>query len=410
VRILSERYLRSVVAFAVLTTGIVHADVGSSIVTIYCQDNSGSSQGTGFILAPEELIVTAYHVVQNAKTITVRDSSFTELPGIVVEYIDPGHDVAILKSEHTDLPGLTPTIEVQAPQSEIVVRGSPRGTPKQVFSGQITSDGKISSLSLSDDNGKKLFAKDIEIYTTDITLYSGMSGAPVLTSSGQVIGILSGSFQEGRGIGWAIPISYALDLLSSPPKEQSAGQIGLWPALDLMGPSWLSYKRSYGKRFDSEHIGELEILETMFRTLRGTWISESKGYKSLEECDLVQTNSPKWIFDRVDQDEAAIIGDLEETFTTTVFPQTHHPGEQERCNELAFADSSVSKKLSQMSGTLSLKVLRVESKKLDMRLQVTDCSGVYCKPAIYDEQHLDNLQIISESKLRSGDFILMKLQ
>jgi S1-C subfamily serine protease len=366
-------------------------------------------------MGPDGLIVTAYHVIQDATAVTIRDSSFETLPNVIVQYIDPIHDIAILKSSRRDLPGLTPTTDSQVAQTGILVRGSPRGTPKQVFSGQITSEGVIHSTSLADSRGKQIFAKDINIYTIDITIYSGMSGAPVLTSAGNVIGVLSGSYDEVRGIGWAIPIAYALDLLNSAPKGVPAASIGVWPALDLMGPSWLSYKRSYGKKFDSAHIGQLEILETALPKLRGKWTASNQSRKSDYGCDLSEDNIPIVTFESVDEDGAAITGKFEATYITTVAPRSNDSDttsaeRQEKCNRLAFRDESVSEQTTHVAGTVSLKALHVDrpSNKFGVHIYISDCTGPSCTALVYGDRPQDDLEVISDTKLREGDLIWAK--
>jgi hypothetical protein len=425
-RKLNEHFLLSLLTSALLATGTVRADVRESVVTIYCQDSAGSSQGTGFILGPNSLIVTAYHVVQDAKTITIRDSSFKELSGIVVQYIDPQHDIAILKSEHADLLGLTPTTEIQASQTEIVIRGSPRGTPKQTFSGQITSDGTIHSISLSDARGRSIFARDIDVYTTDITLYSGMSGAPVLSTTGQVIGVLSGSYDEGRGTGWAIPITYALDLLNTPPKGVTAGQMGVWPALDLMGPSWISYKRSYSKKFDSLHIGQLEILETVYPNLRGKWTATRKdrvlsGDTPTASCYGVVTYNIEYTFDAIDEAKAIIPAH----FASTVVVNSDlnlkiitNDAEQRETYRVACAmkvvGDATGKNTSSFKASDQLSVGDVASfsdkQILNVKHFVTDCTGDLCAADKYGRQDVGDFELISPTKIRWGDTILTKME
>src|SRR5579863_2354898 len=74
------------------------AEITDSVVTIYASGKFGSAQGTGFVFGEGGRIVTAYHVVQSASRIEVRDSSFREFRNLIVEYIDPRRDVAVLSS------------------------------------------------------------------------------------------------------------------------------------------------------------------------------------------------------------------------------------------------------------------------------------------------------------------------
>jgi hypothetical protein len=413
VRKLSRAWiLLAVAGFCLSAEFRVYAADARSVVTIYCKDSSGSSQGTGFLFGQDGLIVTAYHVVENAKTIEIRDNSFRLLSGITIEHLDPEHDIAILKSTPTGLPGLVPTTEIQPAQTGIVVVGSPRGTSRQTFSGQITSDGQIDSMSLSGANARPIFARSIAIFTTDVTIYSGMSGAPVLSQSGEVIGILSGSYEEGRGIGWAIPIGYALDLLRNPSSNITVNQVGVWPAMDLMGPAWISLKRSFGKQFDSDQIGQLETLESLFLNLRGRWKSEIDRYDSINGCNLTLINVPKLTFERVDEDQTAITGEMKQSLTMTTVPvDPHYPvsNMEEVCNQSNTGDTSVSQKTSTNSGTVKLRVLDFDSAdKLRYQVHIKDCEGWYCKASSYGDQAERVLEIISDTKLRLDNFIFTK--
>src|SRR5262249_5237288 len=148
----------------------IRADVTESIVTIYTKTPSGSSQGTGFVLGTHGLIVTAYHVIQDANSITVRDAAFRELPDMSIEHIDPQHDLAILRSTTgNQLSGLKPADGPPAAQAGISVAGSPRGLPKQVLYGRLTSNGTVSSTTISAADGKAIFAQNIDVYPVDVT-------------------------------------------------------------------------------------------------------------------------------------------------------------------------------------------------------------------------------------------------
>ena len=98
-----------------------------------------------------------------------------------------------------------------------------------------------------------------------------MSGAPVVLTDGTIVGVLSGSFDEGRGIAWAIPSKYVSDLLKTPAIMQLPSTSFHWPSFALMSTSWVSLGRSYSKSFDASHLAQLESLEGLLRSIRGRW-------------------------------------------------------------------------------------------------------------------------------------------
>jgi S1-C subfamily serine protease len=181
------------------------------------------------------MIVTAYHVIQNAEHIKVFDASFRQLSGVSVLHIDAATDIAVLQSQ--DAVGIASLRLAAAPpsaESEVRVVGNFLGLSKQILFGRLTSNGTVPSKSLSSVDGNRIFAQDIPIYPLDVTIYNGMSGAPVIAPDDSVIGVLSGSMDKGRGIAWAIPSNDIGDLLKSPVLGQPPGTMPLWPALSLM--------------------------------------------------------------------------------------------------------------------------------------------------------------------------------
>jgi hypothetical protein len=404
----------------------VAAQVADSVVTIYCTTQSGSSQGTGFVFGSHGLIVTAYHVIEDAKTIVVRDSSFHELPDLTVQQIDPQNDIAILESsESPGLPGLKPPSTPPTSQVEVRVAGSPRGLPKQILFGRLTSAGTVHSTSLPDASGQAIFAREIDIYPVDVTIYSGMSGAPVIAANDAVLGVFSGSYSEGRGIGWAIPTKYILALLSQPALGKSVDAMSAWPRLDLMGNRWVSLKRSYDKPFDSEHIANLEVLEQALTTLRGRWVAE-ENTRTLEivlygGCNKVTSDQRVFSFDHIDQNKAAIVGHWERNYvvdgewTPPLYPETSVPIETQRsfCNIMANGDQFKARAEMHLQGSILMSIESVddfaENSKFTVEDDVQDCQGNICEAKLYGKHDGDGLEIISSQRLRSGAFILAKV-
>jgi hypothetical protein len=412
--------------FCLLLTVSSRAQVTDSIVTIYCTTPSGSSQGTGFVFGSHGLIVTAYHVIEDAKTIVVRDSAFRELSELTVQHIDPQNDIAVLEASESDsMTGLKPPGTPPTSQVEVRVAGSPRGLPKQVLFGRLTSAGTVESTSLSDASGESIFARKIDIYPVDVTIYSGMSGAPVIGANDSVLGVFSGSYSEGRGIGWAIPTKYIVALLSQPAIGKSVDAMGAWPRLDLMGNRWVSLKRSYDKPFDSEHIANLEILEQALRTLRGRWVGENDT-RTMEVviyggCQKVTKDQRVFSFDQIDQNKAVIVGHWERIYTIEgewtppTYPETSVPVEAQRsfCNIKGTGDQFMAKGEMHLEGSIFMAVDSIEdfpeNSKFSVEDDVQNCQGNLCEAKLYGRHDTDELEIISPLRLRSGEFIVSKV-
>jgi hypothetical protein len=389
------------------------AQIEKSIVTIYCQVQPGSSQGTGFLFGSEGLIVTAYHVVVNAKSCDFMDSNFRSLPNVRVQHLDPLHDIAILKTSQPIL-GLKPVSVPPTTQVQVRVAGSPRGLPKQILFGRLTSEGTIKSTKLSSGEGDRIFAQDIEIYPVDVTIYNGMSGAPVIGDDQAVIGIFSGSYVEGRGIGWAIPVRYLLDLLGQPVLNYDIASVGIWPKLTLMVSGWMSLKRSYVAAYSAEHIAQLEILEQALTTIGGRWTGDGESKNNSSACEGVKRAVQILTIDGIDRDKAALTGRYDSDITSKVSPvgdKSDSSNAEALCNKWGFNDSAISTMEKHFQGPLYLVPLPthrfLSNQTFSAAANVTSCEEK-CDASQFGMHDLGQVEIISEDKLRAGVYILTK--
>ena len=163
----------------------------NAVVTIQNQ----YSKGTGFNISKNGLIITNYHVVNNMNPITVTFPK-GELLNASIIVSDPDLDLAILQVKGEDLPFLTLSKPDEwRKQDHIYVIGNP------LFHNQIVNEGKI--LDGSDQNGVLMLSAPI---------YKGNSGSPVISSKGEVIGVVFAKSMEDP-IGYAIPIEKVLEKL-----------------------------------------------------------------------------------------------------------------------------------------------------------------------------------------------------
>jgi len=156
--------------------------------------------GSGFVLDKEGHIVTNYHVVEGAESVTVILSDETEAPAQVIG-VDPLNDLAVLK---IDVPpeklvpvtlGDSSTLRVG--QRAIAI-GNPFGLDRTLTTGVISALGRPLRTS-----------RDTVIYNviqTDAAINPGNSGGPLLNSRGQVIGVNTAIRQNAEGIGFAVPV------------------------------------------------------------------------------------------------------------------------------------------------------------------------------------------------------------
>ncbi len=163
------------------------------------------SLGSGFIINREGYIVTNNHVVENASDIKVSLSDKEEYDAKVIGR-DPKTDVALIKIEaKKDLPVVTLGDSSRLRVGEWVMAiGNPFGLGHTVTTGIVSAKGRIIGAGPYD-----------EFIQTDASINPGNSGGPLFNMNGEVVGINTAIIASGQGIGFAIPINVAKDLLVS---------------------------------------------------------------------------------------------------------------------------------------------------------------------------------------------------
>jgi S1-C subfamily serine protease len=159
--------------------------------------------GTGFIWNKQGHLVTNFHVVYGATSITVTLADRTEHKAKVVG-IDPDHDLAVLQiqaPEESLSPVTIGTSHDLRVGQKVLAIGNPFGLDHTLTTGVVSALGRtIKSLSNRTIEG---------VIQTDAAINPGNSGGPLLDSTGRLIGVNtqivspSGAF---AGIGFAVPV------------------------------------------------------------------------------------------------------------------------------------------------------------------------------------------------------------
>lgn len=188
----------------------VDATVGistkSTTRNMFGYSTESAASGSGFVVSSNGYIVTNYHVIEGADTITVTMNDGKTYDATVRGY-NESKDVAVLKVNATGLKAVTlGSSKNTNVGDEVITIGNPLG--ELTFS--LTS-GAISAL-----NRKVTFSQNqsMNLIQTDAAINSGNSGGPLFNMYGEVIGITnakyssSGSSSEASidNIGFAIPI------------------------------------------------------------------------------------------------------------------------------------------------------------------------------------------------------------
>ena len=166
------------------------------------QSRSSKAEGTGFVLDAKGDIVTNFHVIDGANSITVKFQDGKSAKATLVGS-DSGTDLAVIKVDPsaTTLVPLTlgDSSAVQTGQSVFAI-GSPFGLADSLSAGIVSATGR----QMQAPSGKTI----VNAIQTDAAINHGNSGGPLLDASGTVIGVNSQIESESGGsdgVGFAIP-------------------------------------------------------------------------------------------------------------------------------------------------------------------------------------------------------------
>jgi serine protease Do len=163
--------------------------------------------GSGVVLDPKGIVVTNEHLISRAITIRVKFTNRQEYDATVLA-ADPELDIALLKvhSDKVDVPFLRVTRKkpVRVGEKAIVI-GNPYGLSSTVTTGVISALGR--NLRIND----RVY---VNLIQTDAAINPGSSGGALLDGEGNLLGIVTAIYEEGKGIGFAIPIEDVQTMLS----------------------------------------------------------------------------------------------------------------------------------------------------------------------------------------------------
>lgn len=196
----------------------VNSTVGitTSITTNYWGfQTTTPASGSGFIITEDGYIVTNYHVIEGANSITVTTYDGTAYDAQIIGY-DSDNDIAVLKVDAKDLsPVVLGDSDSANVGDEVVTIGNPLG--ELTFS---LASGYISALnrSVTFSTGTTM-----DLLQLNCAINAGNSGGPLFNVYGEVIGITNAKYSNNgdssqasiENIGFAIPISHVRSMIES---------------------------------------------------------------------------------------------------------------------------------------------------------------------------------------------------
>ncbi len=161
------------------------------------------SLGSGFIITRDGYILTNNHVVERADKIRVRLSSGKEYDARIIGK-DAKTDLALIKITPA---GNLPVVEFGDSDKLrvgdwVIAIGNPFGLEQTITAGIVSAKGRVIGAGPYDN-----------FIQTDASINPGNSGGPLFSMDGKVVGINTAIVAQGQGIGFAIPINMAKEIL-----------------------------------------------------------------------------------------------------------------------------------------------------------------------------------------------------
>jgi S1-C subfamily serine protease len=161
-----------------------------------------TGQGSGFFFDNMGHIVTNYHVVQNAKSVTIITHDGKTIEAKVLG-TDAQNDLAVLEvsTDKLDKISFLPMGDSDniKPGQMAIAMGTPYGLEGSITVGVVSGLGR----SLASSSRRTI----PNMIQTDAAINPGNSGGPLLNSKGEVIGINTAIQASSSSIGFAIPIN-----------------------------------------------------------------------------------------------------------------------------------------------------------------------------------------------------------
>jgi hypothetical protein len=201
------------------------AALPSAVSPKQSRKEKGYSTGTGFFVSRNGYVVSAFHVIQDAKEVAIILRSGDTMRA-AVRGIDNANDIALLKVAR----GAQPLPIVS---SKAVAVGDPVftiGYPLVDIEGQEqkATFGRINAMSGVQD--------DVRFVQMDVPIQPGNSGGPLLDSRGRVVGVVTRSLDPAallkdsgtvpQNANYAVKSDYVLPLMTRYEVDSAAGRDG----------------------------------------------------------------------------------------------------------------------------------------------------------------------------------------
>ncbi len=238
----------------------------------YQQESTGA--GSGIIIGKDDqylYLATNYHVVQNAKSLSVTFVDDKSAEATVKGYVE-NNDIAVVTVKLSDISDDTLNVikEIQVGSSDDLTVGDPCVAIGNALGyGQSVTVGYISALN------REISASDetVKVLQTDAAINPGNSGGALVNMQGELIGINTAKYSDTsvEGMGYALPISDVQDIINDLIAGKNVSNDGTTSGQAYLGIS--------AQTITSQYAQLLNMPE-------GVYISSVEQGSAAEECGL----------------------------------------------------------------------------------------------------------------------------
>lgn len=154
--------------------------------------------GSGFVFAPG-FILTNAHVVAGVEQPRVRVRSGADAVRTEVVHFDPRLDIAVLRAPGLAAPALTFAAKEQESGASVVTAGFPQGGSFRADPARVRTVVTARGDTIYGESGVER-----EVYIIRSSIEPGSSGGPLLTTDGEVVGMVFAADVSDPGIGYAL--------------------------------------------------------------------------------------------------------------------------------------------------------------------------------------------------------------
>jgi len=170
-------------------------------------DRFSYSSGTGVVIQPDGLLLTCAHVVYNTRSITVTMHENQTAEAVLIG-ADPILDIAVLKISDSHM-RFTPAPLGDSGRlrvgEEVIAIGNSLGIENTLVHGIVSGLNRILPVSP--------MSLRIPLIQTDVAVYPGNSGGPLVNRCGKVVGIITSMMTDTK-MSFALPINAVTRALS----------------------------------------------------------------------------------------------------------------------------------------------------------------------------------------------------